>query len=580
MNLRPRFLLLTVFFFALIAAPLWLMVRSMVEQSVSPWVVRFAEKQVLYDKSSTLQPILREAVLAKQLAKSPTLLQWARNPDNPALMREAFVVLERYRPNFQDKNYFVLLQKNGHYYYNSAVDESFTKEPRYKLDPASPRDEWFYERMKSSHDVHVNVSRDDQLGLTKLWIDIPIRDGVNVVGLIGTALDLRHFVPDMTRKKQPDASSLFVDCHGDVQIHRAENSLDFGVIKDRGHRMNRIRKLFDRDEDYAAVLDAMAATKKQDAAVNTLFITLKGKRYIVGVAWLEEIDWHEISLFDLDTLLPVNQFYNQLMIFVLMLCGFLLFFNQLLRYYVILPLKFLSKNVRQIKPGQGVSPELEKVGTGEIRSFIQDIVCLVNALRESNRKLESKLQERSITLERLSRIDSLTELLNRNGAQKQFREEFARTFRESSRMGVLWLNVDRFNTINNWYGHAFGDKVLHDIACELRKSLRPCDTLSRWSGDEFFILLPKITQEMLDSIGEHLREEVENYQLFCALSGEKIPITVSIGGHFQRNDDTIDSMLYRANAALFAAKAMRGNTYHSSCMQDSLSGFSDGPGIS
>ena len=91
MNLRPRFLLITVLFFVVIAAPMWLALRFSSEQIVGKWALRFAEKQVLYDKSRTLQPILREVALSRQLADSSIIRQWARNPDNPEMTQLAIL---------------------------------------------------------------------------------------------------------------------------------------------------------------------------------------------------------------------------------------------------------------------------------------------------------------------------------------------------------------------------------------------------------------------------------------------------------------------------------------------------------
>ena len=68
MNLQPRFHLLTIVFFVVFAIPSWMAVRALAEGIMEQWAVRYAEKQVLYDKGRTLQPILREVALSRQLA--------------------------------------------------------------------------------------------------------------------------------------------------------------------------------------------------------------------------------------------------------------------------------------------------------------------------------------------------------------------------------------------------------------------------------------------------------------------------------------------------------------------------------
>lgn len=80
MNLKPRFLLLTLVLALVSSMAVWWSVRALAEGIVAQWVVRYAEKQVLYDKSRTLQSILREVALSRQLASSLNLRELARHP--------------------------------------------------------------------------------------------------------------------------------------------------------------------------------------------------------------------------------------------------------------------------------------------------------------------------------------------------------------------------------------------------------------------------------------------------------------------------------------------------------------------
>ena len=80
MNLKPRFLLLTIILFVIAAIPAWFAVRMLAEGIVEQWAILYAEKQALYDKSRTLQPIMREVALSRQLANSQYIRDWARNP--------------------------------------------------------------------------------------------------------------------------------------------------------------------------------------------------------------------------------------------------------------------------------------------------------------------------------------------------------------------------------------------------------------------------------------------------------------------------------------------------------------------
>jgi hypothetical protein len=104
MNLRPRFLLITALLVIASAAAAWYASRQLAENIVAQWAVRYAEKQVLYDKSRLLQPIVREMALSRQFAASQELRNWARNPEDPKLLKRALTEMESFRLNFADRS--------------------------------------------------------------------------------------------------------------------------------------------------------------------------------------------------------------------------------------------------------------------------------------------------------------------------------------------------------------------------------------------------------------------------------------------------------------------------------------------
>lgn len=564
MNLRPRFLLLTALFFLVVAAPSWLAVRAMADSIFAQWAMRYAEKQVLYDKSRTLLPILREVALARQLANSDVLRRWARAPDDTASTQLAFAELESYRQNFQDKSYFVALLNNGKYFHNNASNEFAGKEFRYVLDAKAAKDAWFFDLIRQQRSLHINVNPDLNLGITKLWIDILIRDGDDILGMVGTGLDLTSFIKNVVEEHVPGVTSLFVDHAGAIQLHRDQKLIDFGSVSKSPAQQNTIHLLFERKQDQAAVLNAMHSLEARDKTVATVFVTLDGKRHLAGVTYLPEIDWYEITLLDLDVLLPFSEFTGLMAVYALTLISLLVLFNLVLRHYVVTPLEKLDQAMSLVESGQDSVPALDKLGTGEINHLMQRFVTMAHAVSQARRDLETKVQERTAALEKLTRIDPMTELLNRRGMLARLEAELQRSRRESGQLGILWLDVDRFKDVNDQFGHAAGDQAIKTIAQLISQTVRTYDAVSRWGGDEFLVLLPRVSQSTLDMLGERLRAEVEKCTAVTSESGEVIRLSVSVGGHLQQADDTIDTMLQRGDQALFAAKTQQRNHYQSS----------------
>lgn len=561
MNLRPRFLLTTALFFVIVAVPSWLAVRSMAESIVEKWAVRYAEKQALYDKSRTLQPILREVALTRQLANSSVIRQWAQQPDNPTLTQNAITELESYRQNFHDKSYFAGLLKNGAYFHNNASNEYAGKELRYVLNPNAAKDAWFFDLIRQKRELHINVNPDLDLGITKVWIDVLIRDGNEVLGMTGTGLDLTNFINTVVEENLPGVTSLFVDHAGAIQIHRNQKLIDFGTVSKAPSQKKTLRLLLDREEDLTAVLAAMKSLESQEETVATAFVEVDGKRHLAGVTYLPEIDWYEVTLLDLDVLLPLSEFTGLVLLYALTLLGLLALFNLAISRDVVMPLARLNQAMAQVETGSSTQIALDTLGTGEVNQLMQRFVRMSQAVLESRRDLEAKVQERTAALEHLTKIDPMTELLNRRGMLERLASELQRSMREATHLGILWLDLDEFKDINDHFGHATGDQAIKTIASLIRQAVRPYDAVSRWGGDEFLVMLPNATQLYLDALGERLRADIANCRKLTTDSGEVIAMSVSIGGYLQTSGDTIDTMLERGDQALFSAKALQRNIY-------------------
>lgn len=561
MNLQPRFHLLTIIFFVVFAIPSWIAVRALAESIMEQWAVRYAEKQVLYDKGRTLQPILREVALSRQMASSQPLREWARRPEDKALTQRAVKEMENFRQNFQDHSYFVALLGNGHYYHNNAQNEFGGQEFRYVMDERNKKDAWFYDLIRQKRDIHINVNPDPNLGITKLWIDVLIRDGNDILGIAGTGLDLTSFIKNVVEEGSPGVTSLFVDHDGAIQIHRNQALIDFASISKNKSQQNTIDLLFERPEDRKAVLAAMKELEVRKKNVATLFVQSNGRRHIAGIAYLPEIDWHEITLLDLDVLLPFSQFAGILAVYTLTLLGILLLFNLALTRFILKPLKQLDAGMAAVEAGSEVPAKLENLGTGEIGRLMKRFVHMAKSVTISRRDLEFKVQERTIALERLTKIDPLTELLNRRGMTERVESELKRARRENNRLGILWLDLDNFKEINDWQGHAAGDRALEAIARIIDATIRPYDVAARWGGDEFLIMLYPTDEAVLLALGERLRQAVASCRSVVGKDGQPIELSASIGGHLAGKDEEFNTVLQQADGALYAAKAAGRNCY-------------------
>lgn len=552
MNLRPRLLLLTSLLVVASAFASWIVARQQAVRIVEQWAVRYAEKQVLYDKHRMFQPILREIALARQLAASPRIREWARKPEDRTLTKRAIAEMEEFRGNFADRSYFVALLASGRYYHNNDRNEFEGQELRYVLNPKKADDRWFYDVIRQQREMHLNVNPDVNLGVTKLWIDVLIRDGNDILGVAGTGLDLTSFIREVVENTGPGISSLFVNHEGAIQVYRDERLIDYATITKAAKERNTIELLLDREEDRIAILGAMKELEKVRSSVITRFVDLRGKPYLAGVSYLPEIGWFEITLLDLDTVLPLSSFSGFLLVYGLTLVLALALFNVVLGRVVLRPLGQLELAMQKVRDGMQPPGTLPTGKADEIGRLMGHFRHMAETVLQVRNELESKVKARTEALERLTQTDPLTGLLNRRGILARLEAERSRNRREGRHLGVLMMDVDRFKDVNDRHGHAVGDRALVSIANAIQATIRPYDCAARWGGDEFLVLVPDVDEAMLESLGERIRMAVVSGAPASA-EGPIAPVSLSVGGTLSAMEST-ETVIARADDALYAAK--------------------------
>ena len=165
------------------------------------------------------------------------------------------------------------------------------------------------------------------------------------------------------------------------------------------------------------------------------------------------------------------------------------------------------------------------------------------------------------TINRLSSTDQLTGIANRRGFDEQMEREWGRTIRENLPLSILIIDVDRFKTYNDTYGHQQGDVALQAIAKSLAGSVcRSSDFVARWGGEEFAVLLPNTALSGAVNVAEHIRENVEQTPI-PLMSGDITRATISIGAStiIPTKDSSICDFIAQADKALYTAKNMGRN---------------------
>jgi diguanylate cyclase (GGDEF)-like protein/PAS domain S-box-containing protein len=200
--------------------------------------------------------------------------------------------------------------------------------------------------------------------------------------------------------------------------------------------------------------------------------------------------------------------------------------------------------------------------------YLVPVIMCVSPIRDSEGNIMATMEmfndiswkvaalQRIETLSKMAMLDSLTEIGNRRYAERAINSKLEEMRRYGISFGILYIDIDDFKVINDSYGHKCGDDFLKVISKSLTGCIRLFDTVCRWGGDEFVVLVTNINDE------DHLKSLAGRH---CALleqsgvkaEGESVHATVSVGATVARHSDTLDTLISRADKLMYQNKTFK-----------------------
>lgn len=157
-------------------------------------------------------------------------------------------------------------------------------------------------------------------------------------------------------------------------------------------------------------------------------------------------------------------------------------------------------------------------------------------------------------LSKLALLDPLTELLNRRKIEMELDLELKKSRRLGLPLSLIFCDLDYFKQINDQYGHPVGDEVLKGVSRHLQAGIREYDRAARYGGEEFLIMLPQTKAEIAVEIAERLRLSIERWRLIHQEKLWPFSVTISLGVAELNRDESLESLIDRADKALYRAK--------------------------
>ncbi|WP_207062777.1 bifunctional diguanylate cyclase/phosphodiesterase [Motiliproteus sp. SC1-56] len=178
-------------------------------------------------------------------------------------------------------------------------------------------------------------------------------------------------------------------------------------------------------------------------------------------------------------------------------------------------------------------------------------------------------------LEYYATRDPLTDLHNQRIFWEMLNYEVMRAHRKDYNFGLLVVDLDNFKSINDSYGHSFGDKFLQELSRAMREALRAGDMLARYGGDEFTVILPEASVEQTQEVAQRLLRSLENLQL-KAPSGDDLETGLSIGlANYPEHASSSKDLFMFADNMMYKAKALGKNRVYVPSEDDVIEVFKD-----
>lgn len=185
-----------------------------------------------------------------------------------------------------------------------------------------------------------------------------------------------------------------------------------------------------------------------------------------------------------------------------------------------------------------------------IRDDSGKIIGAAELFNDSSPKVA--MMERMKECEELALMDSLTRMANRRYIEISIEKRISEIRRYGWPTGILFIDIDHFKNINDTYGHDVGDEVLKAVVNTLVSNCRPFDVFGRWGGEEFVGIIRNVNGDNLYNLADKLRILVANTRV---TAGEHtVHVTISVGATLLTSEDTIESIIKRADRLMYASK--------------------------
>ncbi len=519
------------------------------------------------EKQLLLSAILPDVAISKAIASDRSLQKWAEDEFNPTLKAGAMTEFKAYGTLFSSRHFFYIVDKTKNYYTNHSQDQFFPTKVLYQLDLSKPNFNWYTDATQTDNEYLINLDNDEYTGEVSVWVNAPIRNGKNIVGLAGTGFPITDFLEIFRSVDSDNSTNMVVDASGGILIRAGEFFLDRYSLNEGGLKSrSQLEAIVDDKEQYKKLQKLLATLKVNPSQTVSLSLGLEGRLWSVGISYLPELGWYNFSLLNVDSLVNNQALETSFSIFLISTFTLIVLGLILVDKTILSKIRVLHRKVDESYQHDNRRPLV--MAGDELAQLEAAFETMSHTLHVNMIDLESKvsertqlLKEKNMQLIELSLTDPLTGLLNRRGLVERFGVEIERSRRENSLIGVVMVDIDDFKNVNDRYGHDVGDVVIRSCSAIIAETCRTTDVAARWGGEEFLVVIPDVDIDVLKSILMRMFRGIREFRL--STERGELRYTVSMGAVIMNSVETdMDEMIRAADSALYVAKNEGKNNFH------------------
>ncbi len=362
----------------------------------------FAIQYVLKEKTGLSAPIKQELALALKMADTPILKEWAMRETDPALTQKAFEELESYRHHFRDGDYFFIVNKSLHYYFNDNTGIYTGKELRYTLKANELSDQWYFSTIQKVNGYALNVNYDRAIRDTKIWVNVIIRQDNSILGLCGTGLSLNSFIRYFIATRNEGVVPILINRDGAIQAHPDPTLIDQSSISKQENEHSTVFRLLVAEKDRKDLSDLLTRllNPRSGNDADALWVhTAQGER-ICAAAYIPELDWYALILYDYQRGIGLSRFLPVLLTTAFSLTLLTALLLLILRRIVIRPITQLTQSTQLFSQSKKRVP-ISGAANDEIGLLQREFNAMTEVIQNNTEKLETEVQHRTAELRSL-----------------------------------------------------------------------------------------------------------------------------------------------------------------------------------